>query len=225
MANNKIIVSIISFGVILIIATVLMSTMTHIFTLHKNQIIREQFEALVQEVYDRCVEDMITVHENDDWNNDYDEYIQHLSAYAEIIDNRDTIFAAIYDPQLHIITQRFHNDTYIDTPFNPLLYPEFIDAVKNNTENGILLVNQVLIKNKLTVHQPVDVYFRIVPFDDIENYVIFVAAKPRITDNVVVHTYFSTIIYAAFIMLAISMGVFIFSHQELIKNIKRRWGA
>ncbi len=221
MIKNKTLRNVISFCVIFIIATIIMTLMSYVFSLYRKQVINQQFSDLVQEVDDLCTKNSVILDTYDDWDQYYDYYTHGLAVSAQIIDNRDSTFAALYDTELNIISIRNYDNKYIDVPFDPLVYPEFIDAVRDKSWSGTLTINNVLVINKKHVYRPYDVYFRILPSIDVENYVILVVSKPRVIDNVVVPTYFTICIYSVFIILSISIGVFMFSHKELWKALKQ----
>lgn len=92
---------------------------------------------------------------DEDWNPD--RYIPVISHQIEELDNFREVFAAAYDDQLNLVTERFIPSEVIS--FDPLTYPEFLDEIRQNQSGEI----ELIYKRKSLVEYTINVYYRWIP--------------------------------------------------------------
>ena len=74
---------------------------------------------------------------NANWEIEYDNYIESILASTEMIDESYMTYAAVFDENLQNISSR--SPSYEGSPFEPAVFPEFVDAV-TTSESGQLVL-------------------------------------------------------------------------------------
>jgi hypothetical protein len=113
-------------------------------------VFRQVMQTSTQEVFDEmCLEkrldldlvcdqiDLI-VEQGQDWDIEHSFYIKAIQFNMDVLNAVDMTHAVAYDDNLNPLTaQSYLNDQ--DDPFDPLLYPEFLDAIKQNDRGEMIL--------------------------------------------------------------------------------------
>jgi hypothetical protein len=72
-----------------------------------------------------------------DWESEYDYYLDSVAISMALLDDVEMTFAAAYDSDLNTLSNR--NPSMPDSPFEPTAYPEFVEAVRANESGSIIL--------------------------------------------------------------------------------------
>jgi len=141
----------------------------------RNSLIEEKFRTLAQSVAVKC--DAANMQLKDPLT-DPEEVLERLIIYFEQLDLIYNVFAAIYDENLRILTNRYPNLTLSRT--------EALDPIRDvtvrerllNEENGMLnnCKFTVIFDNGKTTHQTASLYFHKIHFS--KDFVITVIAIP-----------------------------------------------
>jgi Signal transduction histidine kinase len=135
--------------------------------------IEKQFQLdLIANQADRFVD------KSDDWANDYDHYLETFLASIEMLDQAHMTYAALFDENLQNLSAR--SPSYEGSPFEPTVFPEFVEAVKTNKSGELILP----FTPPGAEERDMNVLFRWMPSNDnLENRVLGVVAISRFSVN------------------------------------------
>ena len=146
----------------------------------KRVMIEQRYGTLKELLDTRCVEaDTMAI---DDWEEAYDYHVRRLSVYFSEMDNHHMVFSAVYDSELNLLSER--NPRFPGQPFNPLDYPEVV-IMFNTSHMGETVVPFTYIDDKGNVQPcPLKLYFRRVPSNEKDKFVIVTIAQDTIEGDV-----------------------------------------
>lgn len=190
--------------------------------------LEERFHSLVLEVDTRCEETDFFVERDNDWVEEFEWYSSTLAHYMAVMDGRQNTFAAVYTDEMQFISSR--HETFTGQPFDPLAFPEIVDALRAEKTGEQDVVFTISINGE-PVRRPFRIYFRRVPLVNEDNYLIAVAGFAFTEDNVRLQPYLYTLLYLVFGLASVSFGViiftgthFIFVYQKDHKDFRKIWG-
>ena len=115
---------------ILVIFTVISNGLDHM--LLSEKVLEKQLELdLITAQTD------LSIQKDNDWDSAYDHYVDTLMISVELLDRVHMTYAAVFDENLQNLSARA--PSYEGSPFEPNIYPEYLEAVRSN-ENGNLIL-------------------------------------------------------------------------------------
>ena len=78
-----------------------------------------------------------SIKKDNDWDSAFNHYSDSLVTSVELLDRVDMTYASVFDENLQNISAR--NPSYEGSPFDPNIFPEYVEAVKT-TESGDLIL-------------------------------------------------------------------------------------
>ena len=171
-------------------------------TLLSEKVIEKQFQiSLIANQADHFLQT------SSDWDDDRENYVNSILTSVEMLDSTYMTYAALFDENLENLSAR--SPSYEGSPFEPVEYEEFVEAVKAN-ESGDLILPFTPPGSK---ERDMYLHFHWMPSDtSLDNRVMAVVAISKYSVN----SHLSTVIQIlaiALIIIAIVVAYFVWRKQ------------
>ena len=190
---------------VIVITVVLMAIMQTMIIFTKAELQEERFKVSAEMVDIRCREIEQTA---EDWDRQYDMYVKRLSLFVAEIDSIPFTFAALYDKDFNVLSERFYYINISDDPLDPLVFPEVVALMCTQTTGIANVEYPVTLHNGDSKQRMMRVYFHRIPQAE-ENYLYVCIAQPFDYSLIDLPSHFLRLIYVIVGITGASICLFV----------------